>query len=155
MLLTIPFIALESGDQVIVLPGDVLRVVVGFKYTAPSSRSCVLLVRLYVVSDNTLTTVGAISEVPFTLNRATTATDLEVIADLPITADLQGGTYGLQAKIEGTDAEHHIDNVVVVESGVLPAPTTPETTLSNMMGPLMMIMAMGMIIPVVAEQSGG
>ena len=137
--------SLQAGEQVQLSVGDTLRVTVGFKYTVAEKTMVTLQACPYQRVLGVLDRIGgSCGQANIELERAATPKLTEAAVDMLIVPEAQGGvedgTYGLIVEILGTDAETHIDDILVI-SGNPPSPF-------EMIPSLIMVMMMGMMIDV-------
>lgn len=147
MIVNTSLAALATGEQVQLSVGDILRVTVGFKYTAAEDTVITLRACPYHYVVGVLNRVGgSCSETDIELERAATTTLKETTVDMPIVPAAEGGvsdgTYGLIVEILGTDVEDHIDDCLVIGGN--------PTGMMEMIGPLLVLGLMAGMVAMMA-----
>jgi hypothetical protein len=126
--------------------GDTIRVTFTFRYVVGQATAITLQAVPYRYFMGILDRIGA-SAGRKELTLAGSAEPQEVQESIDFTlAGIDSGTYGLLVEVMDTNFNARADGVLIVAGAANP--------FTAMMGPVMMLMMMGMVVPMITEGMG-
>ena len=136
--------------------GDKVRVTVAFKYTVGVNGTVKMYAGPYYTNIFGKHMVDpCVGEADVSLIAASTPADQTATVDFILIPKANGGidngTYGLRVWIEGTKAVAEQDNIIVVTGN----PGGVTDVFSAMMPMMMMFLMIGMVMPMVTEETAG